>query len=78
VDKIREEHTYEVVCSFRPEKFTELENRFRNFGLRVRSHRQTKIGKEITCTWQASGSPKAHQRLVQQLFADEEVQELRY
>lgn len=73
-----EERTYEVACEFRPEKFLELEGYFKQAGLRVRRHRQVKTGEEMLCSWHAGGPPEAHQALVQQLFADEEVREFRF
>lgn len=78
IDNIREERTYEVVCGLSPAKFEELEGMFRQCGLQVRSHRQVKSGEAMTCTWQASGSPQSHDRLMRKLFADTEVKEFRF
>ncbi|MCI0526667.1 MAG: MgtC/SapB family protein [Nitrospira sp.] len=78
IDNIREERTYEVVCSLNPAKFAELEKVFRQYGLHVRSHRQIKSGETMTFSWQASGSPKSHELLIQKLFTDVEVKEFRF
>lgn len=78
IDNVREERTYEVVCNLSPAKFEELEEVFRQSGLRVRNHRQVKSGEAMTCSWQASGSPQSHDRLMRKLFADVEVKEFRF
>lgn len=78
IDDRREERLYEVICPLKPEKFVALEKLFRTQGLRLRSHRQAKVNGRMVCTWQASGAPQAHQKVVTALFADEEVIEFRY
>jgi putative Mg2+ transporter-C (MgtC) family protein len=78
IDNFREERTYEVVCDLNPEKIEQIEQLFRKNGLRVRSHRQTKSGSSMTCSWQASGSLTHHSRLLRELFADPGVTEVRY
>lgn len=78
IDNLREERTYEVACSISAKKRVELEAIFRQSGLRIRSHTQTKTGDLMTGSWQTIGSPKNHERLVQRLFADGEVKEFRF
>jgi len=78
IDHIREEHVYEVVCSISPEKFNELEATFRECGLRIRNHRQVKLGNDMSCTWHARGAPGNHKRLMKRLFADEAIKECRF
>ncbi|RPI33008.1 MAG: MgtC/SapB family protein [Chloroflexota bacterium] len=78
IDSVREERTYEVVCGINPAKFIALEDDFRRCGLHIRTHRQVKSGSEMTCSWQASGSLKAHEGLMKLLFSDEEVKEFRF
>lgn len=78
LDSMREERTYEVVCISRSEKFRELEDVFQQSGLRIRTHRRAKSPGGMTCSWQAIGTLKAHERLVEQLLADEEVMEFQF
>jgi len=78
IDNIRERRTYQVVCPINREKFEQLEAMFRQCGLRIRSHQQTKRGDEMICTWEASGSPRNHGRLMEMLFGDADVQEFRF
>jgi len=78
IDNIRERRTYQVVCPINREKFEQLEAMFRQCGLRIRSHQQTKRGDEMICTWEAYGSPRNHGRLMEMLFGDADVQEFRF
>ena len=78
VDNAREERHYEVVCLQQPDKFLTLEDSFRDCGLKIRTHRHIKNSEDMVCFWQASGPLKAHERLVELLFADEEVKEFKY
>jgi len=65
------------VCS-RPDEFERIEAAFRQCGLRVRSRKQVKSEACVTCTWQASGSPQNHDRLVQTLMSDADVREFHF
>lgn len=78
IDNIREEHTYEVVCTLNAEKFEQLENSLRQCGLKVRGRRQVKAGANMVCTWETSGRPRHHERLMQQLIADPDVREFKF
>ena len=78
IDFRREVRTYEIVCLIDPDKIGRLEQAFRECGLRLRSHKQVKSGGDMTCIWEAEGSPKNHARLTTHLFADDIVKEFRY
>ena len=78
IDNARERRTYQVICPLNHEKFEQLEVTFRQCGLRVKSHQQIKRGDEMICTWEASGSPRNHERLMETLFGDADVQEFRF
>lgn len=78
IDTAREQRTYQVICPINREKFGQLEGMFRQCGLRVRSHQQIKRGDEMICTWEASGSPRNHDRLMEALFADDDVTEFQF
>jgi len=78
IDNVREERTYEVACSNRTEQLERLKAIFRESGLRIQSHRQTKVSDKITSFWHTSGSPKKHNALVQRLFDEPEINEVRF
>ena len=78
IDRASETRTYEVVCGIEPGKFERLERVFGEHGLKVRSHRQTKSGDEMTCIWQVWGSLKKHDALTAALLKDPEVREFRF
>lgn len=78
VDNVREERTYEIVCTINLEKILAYEALFQSCGLRARRLRQVKEGERMLCSWRVMGSHPAHVRLVSQLFADPEVAEFRF
>ncbi len=74
----RDEHTYEVFCDDKVEKFDQLEATFKEFGLHPHSRKQTRSGKELHWTWVLYGPSKAHARFIQLLVGDNEIREFRY
>ena len=66
--------TYHVVCSMDRQKLAQLEDMFRQCGLRTKCQKQ-KRGGEMICTWEAFGAPKNHDRLADMLFDDADVKE---
>ena len=75
---IREtQRTYHVVCSMDHQKLAQLEDMFRQCGLRTKGQKQ-KRGDEMICTWEAFGPPKNHDRLAEMFFDDADVKEFRY
>ncbi len=71
------QRTYHVVCSMDHQKLAQLEDMFRQCGLRTRVNKQ-KRGDEMICTWEAYGPPKNHDRLAEMIFNDADVKEFRY
>jgi len=71
------QRTYHVVCSMDHQKLAQLEEMFRQCGLRSRVNKQKRDG-EMICTWEAYGSPKNHDRLAEMIFEDVDVKEFRY
>ncbi len=78
IDRLRETRTYEITLPTQAEKVTHLEGVFRQCGLRVYSHRQTKSGDHLMCVWEARGTPKEHEAMVKALFDDPDVRGFRY
>jgi putative Mg2+ transporter-C (MgtC) family protein len=75
---VREGRTYEVTCGLNQEKLRELEEMFGDCGLEVKSHKLVKSGKEMVCVLDAFGSPACHERVMEQLLADDSVRGFRY
>jgi putative Mg2+ transporter-C (MgtC) family protein len=71
------QRTYHVVCSIDRQKLAQLEDMFRQCGLRMKGQKH-KRGDEMICTWEAFGAPKNHDRLADMLFDDADVKEFRY
>jgi putative Mg2+ transporter-C (MgtC) family protein len=78
IDRIREEREYEVAFPYRPEKIQSLESQFAQYRLLVIEKKHHKIGPLITCTWKTVGTPASHERLLQVLLQDKEIDSLRY
>ncbi len=77
IDNAREERKYEIVCAAGVEKYAALEKTFRDCGLRIQNHSQHKSGDQMTCIWQAAGSPQKHEELMRTIFEDQEIREIR-
>ncbi len=78
IDRARETRTYEVVCGLDPAKFVQLEGVFREYGLKVKDHRQTKSGDRMTCVWEVRGSLKEHDGVTGALLRDPAVKEFHF
>jgi len=78
IDRMRETRSYEITLPTAAEKVAHLDGVFEQCGLKVHSHRQTKTGDHLLCTWVASGSLKKHEALVKALFDDPDVRGFRY
>lgn len=77
INSMREERVYEITTGLDLAKQAGLEALFQESGLRCWKHRRVKTGDRMQITWQASGKPEAHERFMEALFKDEEVQEFR-
>jgi putative Mg2+ transporter-C (MgtC) family protein len=78
IDLARETRIYEVVCDLQPDQFARLERAFQGAGLKIVSHKRLKEPGRMVCVWETRGAPAKHRRLVETLFNDEEIRELRY
>jgi putative Mg2+ transporter-C (MgtC) family protein len=78
IDTIREERDYELVFAFLPEKILSLEKLFAEHHLRVTEKKQHKSGTLMTCTWKTVGPLACHERILQPLLNDHDIQSLRY
>jgi len=77
IDNVRDTRTYEVTCSIAPDTFEKLEGLFVRCGLQVTGRQRAKSGETMVCTWHVHGSPEAHSRVIEELFAHTEVKEFK-
>ncbi len=77
IDNVRDVRTYEVVSSLDSDAFEELDGLFDKYGLRVTSRKRLKSGEDVICTWNAHGSPRDHEQLIDKLFAHAHVKEFK-
>jgi len=75
IDRLHDSRIYRVNCGASVEKFNEIEQRFRDCGLRVSSHKWSKDGDHLVGQWFVSGVPARHAAMVQLLQNDPDVRE---
>lgn len=78
IEKAAEDRNYEIVCVLRQEKMAELEELFKQHGLKVREHQQMKTDTGMVFKWQARGSLHAHEQVAAQLFEDADVRSFKF
>lgn len=78
IDRVHEERLYEIGCSFKVEKFKQLEDALEGCGLRIHSRKQTKTDSGISYTWYTTGALKNHQKFVRLLLVDPDIREFRF
>jgi putative Mg2+ transporter-C (MgtC) family protein len=78
IDNIREEREYEISFTSHPEKTAALEALFHEHHLRIIEKKQCKSGPRMTCTWRTVAPPADHERLLQVLLRDPDIETLRY
>ncbi len=78
IDNIREEREYEIVFTFLPEKMAALDALFHAHQLRILDKKQCKSGTRMTCVWRTIGSPGEHDRLLQIMLQDPDIESIRY
>jgi putative Mg2+ transporter-C (MgtC) family protein len=76
IDNFREERVYEIVCPLSEAKLAALDSAFRSHRLRVLERHQVKQGANMRCRWTVAGAPRRHAALLQQFFADPEINEV--
>ena len=78
VDKIREEHIYDVLISDGREALARVESIFNESGLKVNVRQYFKESAGMRCRWVTFGRPQAHEKIIQKLLDDPAVTEFKY
>lgn len=78
VDRIREEHTYEIAISNGLENVSRIESKIKELGLKVTIRQHFKEGGGLLCRWVAHGKPGAHQKFIQYLLDEPTIMEFKY
>lgn len=76
--KGREARSYEIVYTDRPGKDKELEKIFKDYQMKIRSHRPMRQAHFRRDIWEIDGRALDHNALAEELLADEEISELKY
>jgi putative Mg2+ transporter-C (MgtC) family protein len=75
IGSIRQVNTYRVVAISSHDKFDALTQAFRENRLHILTTKRTRQGASMVVTWTVSGQAKNHNRMVELLFDDPEIQE---
>ena len=78
IDRAQQTRMYEVVVKLDDEKLKQIEQLFKEHGLRTHHHRRCKRGDMLTLNWLATARPGRHEAVTDYLLHDPEVLELRY
>jgi len=73
-----ENRTYQIATKISWDKYKELKGLFKEHNLTVQAYKQEKKGDEMVCTFEAYGTTKKHDKLVQKLLADKEIKNVRF
>ena len=74
----RETRIYQILYPERMSKHQELDQLFRDSGMRIRSQKRVKKDGIFTSTWEAEGFTREHDVLTEKLLADKEIKELKF
>jgi putative Mg2+ transporter-C (MgtC) family protein len=71
-----EERTYEITSKISWEKYKEIKNLFKSYGLIItKSKQEKKAGGDMVLTLEVSGPSKKHDKAVQKILSDKEIKE---
>jgi putative Mg2+ transporter-C (MgtC) family protein len=71
-----ENRTYEITTKTSWDKYKEIKSMFKEHSLSIQNYKQEKKESEMVCTFEAYGTTKKHDKLVQKLLADKEIKEV--
>jgi putative Mg2+ transporter-C (MgtC) family protein len=78
IDNLRHTFRYEITCVMDPEKPDKILALIKDLRLRAEGFKKTKTGNHMRLRWEARGSPKRHQRLMEALFADPDIKDFHF
>ena len=71
-----ETRIYEITIKTSWEKYKELKSMFKEHKLMIQEYKQEKKEDEMKCTFEAYGTTKRHDKLVQKLLTDKQIKEV--
>ena len=78
IDYFNQTHNYKIVSAYRPELLYQYEELFRDYKLRFKRIKQTKVGDHVTGTWLVQGPRKSHKRFIEHILHDSSVKEFEF
>jgi len=68
-----ERRTYQITAPVSWDKFKELKDLFKDHQIEIQCYKQERRGKEMVCTFEVLGAVKKHDKVVQKLPTDHEI-----
>ncbi len=78
IDLINQSHNYKIISHYKPELLLQYEDLFRQYHLRFKRIKQTKVGEKITGTWLVQGTQKNHKLFIERILHDDSVIEFEF
>lgn len=78
IDVVNQSHNYRIVSHYNPDLLYNYEDLFRQYRLRFKRVKQTRVGDKITGTWLVQGRDKNHKRFIEHILQDPSVQEFEF
>ncbi|ANE52685.1 MgtC/SapB family protein [Flavisolibacter tropicus] len=78
IDKINQSRVYKIISPYREDLLTEYEKRIKDYNLRFKRIKQTKVGDNILGSWLVLGTEKAHKQFVDSILHDPTVKEFEF
>ncbi len=75
IDNHRHTDIYEIVCSYAPGRYEEIEALFHECGLTAFERKRGKKGDDMIVVWEVRGTPRSHTELSARLYAHPAVKE---
>lgn len=75
IERLNRSRHYRIVCPYRHESLMKYEQLFREYKLKPSRGKQSRAGSMIEGNWEVQGPDKNHERLIQHLLKDPDIQE---
>ena len=75
IERFNRTRFYKIVCPYRHETLKKYEHLFKKYKLKATRGKQSKVGETIVGNWEVHGPDKSHEKVIQFLLQDPDIQE---
>jgi putative Mg2+ transporter-C (MgtC) family protein len=75
IERFNRTRFYRIVCPYRHETLQKYEHLFKKYKLKATRGKQSKVGELIVGNWEVHGPEKSHEKVIQHLLNDPDIQE---